>query len=136
MVAVLRGNFAGVCYNDGPTARGLYMSIRLEKPWTPLNEANVARLSAELGVFQLADTEGMTVFIGYAGGRTLFGLRGELKAALQRYEGRAMRFRSEITSQYLSRYEELLMIHKADHSSLPCDNLDEGHRRVGRISPG
>ena len=110
------------------------MAVRLEKPWRELTPENVARLAGELGVYQLGDAEGRVMRIGYAGGRTLFGLRGELEAALQ--AGEAPRFRTEVTSQYLSRYEELLMVHKADHGALPPGNAADARRRIGRISPG
>ncbi|MES3030097.1 MAG: hypothetical protein V4820_19860 [Pseudomonadota bacterium] len=108
--------------------------VRLDKPWVDLTAENVARLAGELGVYHLADAEGRVLRIGYAGGRSLFGLRGELRAALVAGEGE--RFRTEVTAQYLSRYEELLMIHVADHGGLPTGNAAESRRRIGRLSPG
>jgi hypothetical protein len=111
------------------------MSIRLEKPWRDLEEAEVARLGCELGVFQLGDQQGRVIRIGFAGGRSLFGLRGELANELKRRAGQKARFRLEITSQYLSRFEELLMIHKADHGELPAENESERGRRIGRLHP-
>ncbi len=110
------------------------MGVRMDKPWRELTAANVAALGAELGVYQLADAEGRIVRIGYAGGRTLFGLRSELAAALE--AGEAARFRTEVTAQYLSRYEELLMVHAADHGALPVGNAADARRRMGRLSPG
>jgi len=110
------------------------MGVRLDKPWLALTAANVGALAGELGVYQLADAEGRIVRIGYAGGRTLFGLRSELQAALS--AGEAAKFRVEVTSQYLSRYEELLMVHKTDHGALPPGNAAEARRRIGRLSPG
>jgi hypothetical protein len=112
------------------------MSIRLEKPWLPLDQAHVSRLRGELGVFQIADAAGELIFIGYAGGRSLFGLRGELEAWLRHSGDKALRFRVEVTSQYLSRFEELLMIHKADLGEPPRENLAERTRKIGRLSPG
>ena len=55
------------------------MSVRLEKAWEPLCEEAVKRLQGHLGVYELADASGKTLFIGYAGGRSRFGLRGELE---------------------------------------------------------
>jgi hypothetical protein len=110
------------------------MGVRLEKPWRELTAANVAALAAELGVYQLADAEGVILRIGYAGGRTLFGLRSELQAALA--AGEAVKFRTEVTAQYLSRYEELLMVHMADFGELPAGNGADARRRLGRLSPG
>ena len=108
--------------------------VRLDKPWRPLDAATVADLRGELGVYQLADDAGRLLRIGYAGGRSLFGLRGELGAALA--AGEAARFRVEVTAQYLSRYEELLMVHKADFGALPAGNGADARRRLGRLSPG
>jgi hypothetical protein len=110
------------------------MGVRLDKPWRALTQANVAALAAELGVYQLGDAEGRVVRIGYAGGRTLFGLRSELSAALA--AGEAAKFRTEVTAQYLSRYEELLMVHVADFGALPPGNGADARRRLGRLSPG
>ena len=111
------------------------MSIRLEKPWRELTEAEIDRVGGELGVYQLADGEGRVIRIGYAGGRSLFGLRGELNDQRARHPGPTLRFRFEVTSQYLSRYEELLMIHKADYGALPRENASEQDRRLGRLHP-
>ena len=110
------------------------MGVRLEKSWRELTADNVAALGAELGVYQLADAEGRVLRIGYAGGRTLFGLRSELAAALA--AGEAAKFRTEVTAGYMSRYDELLMVHAADHGSLPPGNAAEAGRRLGKLSPG
>ena len=55
------------------------MSIRLEKRWRPLEESEVAALPAQLGVYQIAEPDGEVIRIGYAGGKSLFGLRGEIE---------------------------------------------------------
>jgi hypothetical protein len=110
------------------------MGVRMEKPWRELTAEVLAALPAELGVFQLADADGRVLRIGYAGGRTLFGLRSELQAALAK--GEAAKFRTEVTAQYLSRYEELLMVHAADFGELPPGNGADARRRLGRLSPG
>jgi hypothetical protein len=94
------------------------LGVRLDKPWRD----------------QLADAAGRVLKIGYAGGRTLFGLRSELEAALA--EGLAVKFRTEVTAQYLSRYEELLMVYAADFGELPSGNPKDGGRRLDRIKPG
>jgi hypothetical protein len=109
-------------------------AVRLTKPWTALTAEAVADLRGELGVYQLADADGEVLRIGYAGGRSLFGLRGELAAVLA--SGEAASFRVEVTAQYLSRYEELLMVHKADFGRLPPGNAADAGRRLGRLSPG
>ena len=112
------------------------MSIRLEKAWIDLTPDTVAALSGELGVYQLAGEDGRILRIGYAGGRSLFGLRGELAKALKEHGTTRVKFRIEVNHQYLSRYEELLMIHMADHGSLPVGNEAETKRKLGRLSIG
>ena len=110
------------------------MAIRPTKPWQELTTAAVRELPGQLGVFELADAEGRVVFIGFAGGRSLFGLRSEIERAGLRLGGGGTHFRYEITMQYQSRYDELLMLHRADHGALPAGNHDE-HRRIGRLHP-
>jgi hypothetical protein len=110
------------------------MSIRMTKDWRPLTPANVATLDGQLGVFQLADADQRIFLIGFAGGRSLFGLKGELNNALEEL-GDTVLFRVEINSQYASRYEELLMIHLADYGVLPEGNTRDAARKIGRLSP-
>ncbi len=109
------------------------MGIRIVKPWSALGTEAVRALPGQLGVFELADAEGRVLKIGYAGGRSLFGLRSEIEAAGRRHRG-ARQFRYEVTMQYLTRYLELLMLHLADHGALPPGNRDEAVA-LGRLSP-
>ena len=111
------------------------MAIRLEKPWIELTPEAVMALPGQLGVYQLADAGGRVVHIGYAGGRSLFGLRSELERALKERPGGATRFRIEVNQQYTSRHLELLMLHVADHGSLPVVNAADPPVRLGRLSP-
>ena len=110
------------------------MSIRLTKPFQSLTPENIGELSANLGVFELADEQDKVMYIGYAGGRSLFGLRGELSACVKRTA--ATRFRIEINSAYLTRYQELLMVYIADFGALPLENSETDHYDLGRLSPG
>lgn len=105
------------------------MSIRLEKPWRPRSEA--LQLSGQLGVFQLADADGVLVYIGVADARSLFGLRSAVADAFERLP-MAVQFRVESTSAYHTRYRELLMIHVADHGALPPANPKIA---LGRLHP-
>lgn len=110
------------------------MAIRLTKPWIPIEEG-LAGLRGHLGVFQLADTEQQIVYIGYAGGNSLFGLRGEVSAMSKEIADSAF-VRVEITTAYLSRYRELMMIHIADHGSPPPANkLTKQPLTLGKLSP-
>ena len=67
------------------------MALRLGKPWIALTLETVAALPGQLGVYQLADEDGQTVYIGIAGGRSRFGLRGELERALKERPAAAVR---------------------------------------------
>ena len=96
------------------------MSIRLDKKWVGKEDAMLL-LRGNLGVYQLADAAQQSRFIGYAGGKSLFGLKGEIQAALQDHPT-ALFVRWEVTSAYMSRYRELLMLHLYDHDVLPPEN--------------
>ena len=106
------------------------MAVRLTKPWLPADEAATS-LKGHLGVYQLANAAEEVIFIGYAGGKSLFGLKGEVGAQLERLPD-AVYFRVEITTGYLSRFRELMMAHIADHGGPPQHNPPV---RLGRLSP-
>lgn len=113
------------------------MAIRMTKPWRPLTADVVTPLQAQLGVYEIADEDGQVLFIGFAGGRALFGLRSELTAEIEKQRPGAAQFRCEVNQQYWSRHHELLMAYKADHGHLPRDN-EAGEARpasIGRLSP-
>ena len=114
------------------------MAVRMTKPWRVLDDTGVARLTGQLGVYQLAGVDERIVFIGMAGGRSLFGLRGELERELEaRDPGRlgSVRFRVEVTMSYLTRCQELLMVHEADHGVLPSENREGLPFTLGRLHP-
>ena len=111
------------------------MAVRMEKPWIDLTPEAAKALPGQLGVYQLADAAGRIVYIGFAGGRSLFGLRSELERALRERPAGAVRFRTEVNQQYTTRYHELLMLHVADHGSLPAVNAADPPVRLGRLSP-
>mgnify|MGYP000032382075 CR=1 FL=1 len=96
------------------------MSIRLNKEWLEAESAALG-LSGNLGVYQLANQDEEVVFIGYAGGKSRFGLKGEVAEALQQIPDAAL-VRWEVNAAYMSRYKELLMIHLYDHGQLPVAN--------------
>ena len=55
------------------------MAIRLDKPWQTLGEA-FSRLRGNMGVFQLANDSGEVIYVGFAGGRSQYGLGGEVRS--------------------------------------------------------
>lgn len=107
--------------------------LRLDKPWRPLTAEEIARLPGQLGVYQVADATGAILYIGQAGARAPFGLRSELQRELAE-RGAGNQFRVEVNQQYRTRWFELLMVHKADHGSLPPDN-EKNPPPLGRLSP-
>lgn len=106
--------------------------VRLDKPWVELTPESADAVGGYMGVYQLGDVEGTVLRIGYAGGASAFGLRGALRAHAEAGDG--ARFRHEVTTAYLSRYRELLMVHLADHGRLP-DGNDEDPDALGRLRP-
>ncbi|MGW4124830.1 DUF7508 domain-containing protein [Nocardia sp. NPDC004711] len=106
----------------------------LSKPWRPLNLEEVRTVPASLGVYEIARIDGTIVDIGYAGGRSTFGLRGVLLDILGADET-PRQFRVEINAQYMSRFDELLMSHTATFGCLPSMVADRGVRAPGRLRP-
>ena len=89
-----------------------------------------------MGVFELADKDQTIIFVGYAGGKSLFGLKGEVTEALRKFPA-ATHFRAEVTTSYHTRYRELLMVHVADHGALPSHNESiTSDITLGQLSPG
>jgi hypothetical protein len=110
------------------------MRLRLDKAWQPLTAETAARLPGQLGVYQVADASGAILFIGHAGARSPFGLRSELQREFAE-RGAGCQFRVEVNQQYRTRWLELLMVHQADHGSLPVDNAKNPPPNLGRLSP-
>ena len=106
--------------------------MRLTKPWLSVADIQSA-LKGHLGVFQLADADQQLVYIGFAGGDSLYGLRGEVEQQVATLPGIAW-FRAEVTAAYHTRYRELLMLHIADHGQAPVHNKILPPR-LGRLSP-
>jgi hypothetical protein len=105
--------------------------LGLDRPWLPLEAATIDALPAQLGVYEIADAEGIVVKIGYAGGRQPFGMRTALQDEIG--VGDAAQFHVEFTHAYLTRWEELLMVHVAENGSIPVGNPNED-RPKGRLN--
>ncbi|WP_419914814.1 DUF7508 domain-containing protein [Candidatus Poriferisodalis sp.] len=110
------------------------MGIRLDKPWQPLDGAAIDAMPAQLGVYHVGDDDGTVLSVGYAGAHELFGMQSALRREMTQHSGGATQFRCEFTSNYRSRWDELLMLHLADHGELPAPQRDQA-QRVGRLSP-
>ncbi len=109
------------------------MAVRMVKPWRPLTAENVEALTGHLGVYQLADAEERILYIGVAGGRTLQGLKGELRRHLAEPPAGADRFRVEVNMAYRTRHFELLQAYRSDHDALPPANDDIEAASLGRL---
>lgn len=107
------------------------MQLRMDKPWLALTAGTAKKLPGQLGVYQLADEAGTVRYIGYAGGKSLFGLRSEVGKHVGR-EGLG-HFRYEVNQQYLTRWQELLMLHAADHGDVPELNTNDRPAKLGRL---
>lgn len=112
------------------------MAVRLQKPWIPLTADQVEKLTGHLGVYQLADRAGDIVYIGVAGGRSLFGLKGAIHDALQAPPAGASQFRYEVNMAYRTRYVELLQAYLNDYGHLPVGNRDIDPKSLGRLRLG
>jgi hypothetical protein len=101
------------------------------KPWQPLERTRVERVPATVGVYELGDEEGRVVYIGAAGAREPFGLRGRLLRHLNPgseinrvIRERARLFRYEVNVQYTTRWIELLKRFLSECGRLPVGNAE------------
>ena len=84
----------------------------------------------------LADAAGEVVYIGVAGGRSPFGLKGALADVLQAPPAGATLFRYEVNMAYHTRHVELLQAYHYDHGCLPVGNIDIDATSLGRLRLG
>jgi hypothetical protein len=100
----------------------------LNKPWTRYERGHDRALPPNLGVYELGDTEDRVLYIGYAGGRSLFGLRGLIADHFGDAEpnpvirDRAVAYRYEVNQMYMTRWQELLARYREDHGRVPEGN--------------
>jgi hypothetical protein len=94
-------------------------ALQIRSHWRPLVAAETTALEPAIGVYEIR-VDGVVRLIGYAGARSLFGLRGELTALAGTIPG--AEFRAEVTSAYLTRWHELLGAHVATFGCPPPDN--------------
>jgi hypothetical protein len=83
-------------------------------PWARFDQNPT--ISGSTGVFEIADAEYRTRYIGVATARDLFGLRGCITGCSGVF------YRYEVTTAYLSRYAELLGRYHEQHGALPPEN--------------
>jgi hypothetical protein len=108
----------------------------LNKPWTAYQPGSDHDLPGNLGVYEIGDAAGTVLYIGYAGGRTRFGLRERIPAHFSEREAnpvlrdRAHAYRYEVNQMYLTRWTDLLGRHQAEHHRVP-----EGNEAAGEPLP-
>jgi len=105
------------------------VSLTIGNAWHPV--AQVAQLPGHMGVFELADADGVVLYVGFAGGRSRFGLRSSIAEALQLTLG-AEQFRFEVNTAYLTRYQEVVMVH---HAAGRTPALPGTHITFGKLTP-
>ncbi len=81
---------------------------------TPMWGPGANRLAGSNGIYEIADEAFHVLYVGYAGSRARYGLRGKIVEHFSEREtdpdigGRARYFRYEVTSSYLSRWTEVI----------------------------
>ena len=103
----------------------------LTKPWQEATLENLGRTPAALGVYEIGDADGALLYIGFAGGRSRYGLRGEITNRVGQSRSNAAgsegaKFRYEVNQMYLTRYVELLERELKASGGLPPKNLLPG----------
>lgn len=118
----------------------------LNKPWTDYDPATARKLPGALGVYEIGDSEGNVLYVGFAGGKSRYGLRGEIMARFDpasphgAIAAQARKLRYEVNMMYMTRFVELLEKHQDALGALPAANTAPGeyvpgilqHRRNGR----
>lgn len=104
----------------------------INKPWIARDGVSARDLPGTVGAYELADANGDVIYIGCAGGRSLFGLRGALLDHCSPEEpnpvirSRLAAFRYEVNANYLLRRIELLSRFREDNERLPAGNEASG----------
>lgn len=108
-----------------------YRAWEIRREWAVFRPVAVAAIPGSYGVYEIAGAAGDLLYAGYAGGRTLFGLRGCIAA---HFEGAlpfaaamqtAALYRYEVNSSYLGRWLEILGRYREEHGALPPGNIPE-----------
>lgn len=100
----------------------------LKKPWERYDPAEWKELPGSYGVYELADENDQVIYIGFAGSRSRFGLRGKIRDHFSGEDSnpvireRVAKFRTEVNSMYYSRWIDLLGRFREDYERLPDGN--------------
>ncbi len=116
----------------------------INKPWETYDPAKYRDYSGSYGIYELADENHEIIYVGMAGGQSIYGLRGKIAGHFSPNESnpvireRARYFRYEITNMYLSRLVEVLGRYREEHGQLPDANeaSDEYLPTLARFTGG
>lgn len=116
----------------------------LNKPWTEASAAALGHLPGALGVFELRNSAGEISFIGFAGGRTRYGLRSAITDSIDQLRAAGdppVAFHYEVNQMYLTRYVEVLEKYIQSAGDIPPGNKVKGvyipnviHHKLARVS--
>ncbi|HJM89841.1 MAG TPA: hypothetical protein QF624_09490 [Dehalococcoidia bacterium] len=120
--------------------------MRIRKPWTEWDDGiDWKKLPGAMGIYEIADEQQQTIYIGKASGKSPFGLRGELFRHFSNAEtlaeanwahpqmgenlpsiaAHARYYRFEVNHMYYSRWIEALTRYNEDHGALPVANIED-----------
>lgn len=112
------------------------MSADMTKPWIRATEAALRDVPATTGVFEIRRGDEI-LDIDYAGALELFGLQSKIAEVVAELVGEGVEFRYESHTQYLTRFEELVLVHKARNDGhIPVGLVRRNVSVPGRLSPG
>ena len=129
--------------------------MRIRKPWTEWDDGiDPGKIPGAMGIYEIADEQQETIYIGKAGGDSPFGLRGELfrhfssaetlagrnwthprmGETLPTIAARARYYRFEVNHMYYGRWIEALTRFREDFGVLPPANIEDPEQppRLGR----
>ena len=93
---------------------------RCSRAWQPLDAEHVAKVGGHMGVYELSSPTGRSSSSASPAVGRCSACAASSRSQLESNRDReALSFGLEITTTYLSRYKELLMVHVADHGSVP-----------------
>jgi hypothetical protein len=113
------------------------MTIEMSKPWLPATAEQLGTIPATTGVYEIRRRDGEVLDIGYVGARAPFGLASTVPGVVAAMGEEDLEFRCETHVQYQTRYQELVLVHKARNGGqLPARVAERPIAVPGRLSPG
>ncbi len=108
----------------------------MSKPWRNVDAAQLDDIPCTTGVYEIRDRHGEILDIGYAGSREPFGLKSKIEAIVSEEARDGLQFRYELHVQYMTRYAELVLVHRARHNGAEPARVSQRPIPVeGRLHP-